>query len=45
MELEAAFHSYEADSYASLINAIEGQDLLPKQVFLALLAKIYKRKK
>jgi farnesyl diphosphate synthase len=45
LALEGAFEAYEAESHAALMGLIEGQELLPKKVFLPLLANIYKRKK
>jgi farnesyl diphosphate synthase len=43
--MERAFREYEAESHASLVAEVDGQDLLPKEVFHALLRKIYKRNK
>lgn len=43
--LAAKFEAYEAASHARLSATIEEQQLLPKQVFTSLLAKIYKRQK
>lgn len=45
LQLENLFKEYETKSYNDLISKIEGQTLLPKDVFLPLLQKIYKRKK
>lgn len=45
MDLEGAFWAYEADSYAKLTAAIEGQADVPAGVFTSMLAKIYKRQK
>jgi farnesyl diphosphate synthase len=45
MDLEGKFKAYEADSYAKLTAAIEGQTDVPAGVFTAMLAKIYKRQK
>ena len=39
------FRDYEAKSHADLVKEVDGQDLLPKEVFHALLRKIYKRVK
>ncbi|KAF6256016.1 isoprenoid synthase domain-containing protein [Scenedesmus sp. NREL 46B-D3] len=43
--LAGKFEAYEAESHAQLTATIEEQSLLPKQVFISLLAKIYKRQK
>jgi len=43
--LEARFKTYEADSYAALVAAIDAQTVLPKPVFTTILKKIYKRAK
>ena len=45
MRLEQLFFDYEQASHERLTATIAEQTLLPKQVFTALLAKIYKRKK
>jgi farnesyl diphosphate synthase len=45
MDLKGAFRAYEADSYAKLTAAIEGQADVPAGVFTSMLAKIYKRQK
>lgn len=45
LELEALFLKYEQESHQRLINRIQGQMLLPKEVFTLLLNKIYKRQK
>ena len=45
MDLEGKFRAYEAESYAALTAAIEGQSDVPAGVFTAMLAKIYKRQK
>ena len=45
MGLEQLFFDYEQASHERLTATIDEQTLLPKQVFTALLAKIYKRKK
>lgn len=45
MGIAAKFEAYEAESYAKLNSTIEEQTLLPKQVFISLLKKIYKRQK
>lgn len=45
MGIAAKFEAYEAESYAKLTSTIEEQTLLPKQVFISLLKKIYKRQK
>jgi len=37
------FKEYEEESYKSLVKAIKGCIQLPQEVFLKLLAKIYKR--
>lgn len=43
--IEQKFKAYESDSYAELKATIDGQELLPKGVFMGLLGKIYKRQK
>lgn len=45
LELEALFKTYEQESYDRLCKTIEEQDLVPKEVFMSLLRKIYKRSK
>lgn len=45
LHIEEMFKKYEADSHTMLMEEIEGQQLLPKDVFLPLLNRIYKRKK
>lgn len=45
LELEALFKKYEQESYERLVATIEGQDLVPKEVFMSLLRKIYRRQK
>ena len=45
LDLEGKFRAYEAESYAKLTAAIEGQKDVPAGVFTAMLAKIYKRQK
>eukprot|EP00889_Picochlorum_renovo_P006232 jgi/Picre1/33262/NNA_008586.t1 len=43
LELEKLFKEYETSSYNDMIAKIEGQDVLPKDVFMPLLNRIYKR--
>ena len=43
--MEARFREYEQQSHESLVKEVDGQALLPKEVFHALLRKIYKRNK
>lgn len=45
LELEKLFKEYETSSYNDMISKIEGQSILPKDVFMPLLNKIYKRTK
>jgi farnesyl diphosphate synthase len=45
LELEKLFKEYETRSYNDMIAKIEGQDVLPKDVFMPLLNRIYKRTK
>jgi farnesyl diphosphate synthase len=45
LKLEELFKSYETESYESMVKTIEGQSVVPKGVFMPLLAKIYKRSK
>lgn len=45
MGLEGVFQDFEAESHSGLMKEIEEQTLLPKNVFLPLLGKIYKRTK
>jgi farnesyl diphosphate synthase len=43
--MEARFREYEQQSHEKLVAEVDGQELLPKEVFHALLRKIYKRNK
>jgi farnesyl diphosphate synthase len=45
LHLAAVFEAYEQSSFEELTAAIAAQAALPKEVFTALLDKIYKRKK
>lgn len=45
MGLEKVFRDYEQTSHEKLMGVIQGQTLLPEEVFLPLLQKIYKRQK
>mmetsp|Transcript_33022 Transcript_33022/g.105189 ORF Transcript_33022/g.105189 Transcript_33022/m.105189 type:complete len:364 (-) Transcript_33022:1348-2439(-) len=45
LELEALFKEYEEESYGELVKLIKGQDLVPEEVYMAMLSKIYKRQK
>eukprot|EP00955_Chlamydomonas_euryale_P073785 361840-Chlamydomonas_euryale.AAC.10 len=45
LELGRRFREYEEQTYQRLCSAIESQVLLPKEVFMSLLRKIYKRVK
>ena len=45
LDLDGVFREYEAQSHTSLVSCIEEQTLIPKEVFLPLLTKIYKRTK
>jgi farnesyl diphosphate synthase len=45
LKIEEKFREYEQASHASLVAEVDGQSLLPKEVFHALLRKIYKRNK
>jgi farnesyl diphosphate synthase len=43
--MEAVYQQYEEDAHGKLKGIIEGQDMLPAELFGAMLAKIYKRTK
>ena len=43
--MEAQYQEYEASAYAELCTLIQEQSLLPKGLFMEMLAKIYKRVK
>eukprot|EP00227_Mantoniella_beaufortii_P007464 CAMPEP_0197591774 /NCGR_PEP_ID=MMETSP1326-20131121/13907_1 /TAXON_ID=1155430 /ORGANISM="Genus nov. species nov., Strain RCC2288" /LENGTH=368 /DNA_ID=CAMNT_0043157331 /DNA_START=48 /DNA_END=1154 /DNA_ORIENTATION=+ len=45
LDLEGVYQKYEEESYKKLKGIIEGQKLLPHELFGAMLAKIYKRTK
>ncbi len=45
MELEPLFKDFEQESHSSLLRKIDEQNVLPKEVFSLLLAKIFKRTK
>lgn len=45
LDLEAVYEAYEEESYRRLKGIIEGQKLLPHELFGAMLARIYKRQK
>eukprot|EP00887_Chlorella_sp_A99_P003158 scaffold9.g3158.t1 len=45
LDLEGLFKTYEQESYDGLVSRIQSQDLLPQEVFMMLLRKIYKRQK
>ena len=45
LELEKLYLEYEEKSYKELTDIMEGQSVLPKELFSSMLAKIYKRTK
>ena len=45
LQLEEKFKEYEAQTYKNLCSAIEEQKVLPKEVFMTFLDKIYQRQK
>ena len=45
LELEKLYLEYEEKSYKELTEIMEGQSVLPKELFSSMLAKIYKRTK
>lgn len=45
MDMAALFHKYEDDVHAELVKEIEKQKDVPKDVFLWMLNKIFKRQK
>jgi len=45
LRLEELFKTYETESYEEMVKKIETQTVVPKGVFMPLLAKIYKRTK
>jgi farnesyl diphosphate synthase len=45
LELEKLYLEYEEKSYKELTGIMEGQSVLPKELFSSMLAKIYKRTK
>jgi farnesyl diphosphate synthase len=45
LDLENVFRTYEQESYEKLVGTIKEQTLMPQEVFMPLLAKIYKRQK
>ena len=45
LKMEAQYQEYEASAYAELCTLIQEQSLLPKGLFMEMLAKIYKRVK
>lgn len=45
IDVESMFKQYEQESYERLSALISRQKVLPKEVFTALLEKIYKRQK
>ena len=45
LELEKLYLEYEEKSYKELTEIMEGQTVLPKELFSSMLAKIYKRTK
>ena len=45
LDLESVFKTYEEKSYQELSALIAGQKVLPKALFMEMLAKIYKRSK
>jgi farnesyl diphosphate synthase len=45
LDLEGVFRVYEQESYDKLVGTIKEQTLMPQEVFMPLLAKIYKRQK
>ena len=45
LNIEAVYKKYEEESYQNLKAIIEGQKVLPQELFSSMLAKIYKRQK
>ena len=45
LKMEVQYQEYEASAYAELCTLIQEQSLLPKGLFMEMLAKIYKRVK
>ena len=43
IDLTSVYNEYEENSYKQLVSAINNTQYLPKQVYLKLLEKIYKR--